>query len=430
MVGTLASLTALFASLAILLLGGGLLGTLLAVRMATEGWSSSVIGIVMAGYPLGFVLATLWSRRLIETVGHIRSFAAFAAIAACTALLHGLFFNVPVWIAMRIAFGFSLASLYMITESWLNDRTPREFRGQVLATYGITTSVSLGLGQFLLNAWDVSGYQLFSLAAILLAAGLVPVSVMRIHSPEIVVRKRVSLRELHAISPLGMVGAGAAGLINGSFFALGPVFALLEGFSAREVATFMGAAVLGGLLIQWGIGHFSDRYDRRRLIVLIGLLVAGVSGMIAMFGGVSRLVLIGFAVVWGGMAFSLYSLSLALANDFMEPEERVPAGATLLLMHGIGMILGPLIMSGLMEPLGAGGLFWGIGAVSLLLAFFGQYRHRVGERIVVAEQEAFVPVGQPTPLSAELDPRAEIQLEFDFEFPESESDENADREAA
>lgn len=421
MLRTLGSLSPLFLSMGILLLGGGLLGTLLAVRMGVEGISPDVIGLVMACYSVGFVLATLVCSRIIQKVGHIRCFAAFAAIAACSALVHGLHVDPWLWAGMRITFGFAVAGLYMVTESWLNDRTPREFRGQVLGIYVVVTSVSLGSGQFLLNVWDVSGYQLFSLAGILMAAALVPVALTRVTSPEILPTRRVGLRTLYAISPMAMATAFAAGLSNGGFFALGPVFAVGMGFSTAEVASFMGAAILGGLFLQYLIGRLSDHFDRRRVIIVVTTLVAMVSLVIASLQQPPLALIIGLAALWGGLNFTVYALGLALAHDFMAPEERVPASATLLLVHGSGMILGPLLLARFMGVLGSQGLFLGLAIIGVCIACYGWYRDRVTETIPVTDQEVYRAVPQvvaSTPMTPILEADSEdTQLAFDFDPP-------------
>lgn len=420
MVPTLASLAALLSSVGILLLGGGMLGTLLSVRLGLEGVPAGVVGLVMACYSVGFVLGTLCCDRIIQKVGHIRVFAALAAVAACATLGHGLFVDPWFWAALRVVFGFAIAGLYMVAESWLNDRTPREVRGRVLGVYVVVTSAALGAGQFALALGDVAGPQLFSIAAMLLAAALIPVALARVPSPELAVTGRVGLRRLYAISPLATITALGAGVTNGAFFALGPVFAVATGFSAGEVGTFMGAAILGGLVLQYAIGRLSDRFDRRRVIMSTALAVAAASVALAVLREQPLWVVIALVVLWGGTNFTLYALGLAMAHDFMAPEERVPASATLLLIHGIGMIIGPVGLSRMMEAAGPHGLFIGLALVAGLIAVFGGYRHWVGERIEVADQERYQAAPQAahsTPYWAGLDPAADdAQLEFDFAF--------------
>ena len=415
---TLASLGALLASVGVLLLGGGLLGTLLSLRLGQEGVPASVIGLVMACYSVGFVLGTLYCDRIIQKVGHIRVFAALAAIAACAALAHGLHVNPILWAAMRIIFGFAIAGLYMVAESWLNDRTPREIRGQVLGIYVVITSLALGSGQFILGFVDVTGHHLFSLAAMLMALALVPVALARVPSPELQYTGRVSLRRLYWISPLATVVAFGAGATNGAFFALGPAFAVDIGFSSAEVGVFMGAAVLGGLFLQYLIGRLSDWLDRRRVIMFTALAVSLASVGLVLIQNQPAWWIIPVVVVWGGTNFTLYALSLALAHDFMESHERVPASATLLLVHGIGMIFGPLSLSQVMVGMGPHGLFLGLAVIAALIAGFGWYRDLVGEEIAVDAQERYTATPQAshsTPYWTGLDPMTDDpQLELEF----------------
>lgn len=422
MFATLVSLAALLGSVGILLLGGGMLGTLLSVRLGIEGFTATTVGLVMACYSLGFVLGTLFCDRLIHTVGHIRVFAALAAVAACATLVHGLSVEPWLWAGMRILFGFCIAGLYMVVESWLSDRTPREFRGRVLGVYVVVSSAALGLGQFALGLGDVAGHELFSVAAILLAAALIPVALARVSSPVLPSPGRVSLRQLWWISPFATVTAFGAGVTNGGFFALGPVFAVQVGFTTAEIGTFMGAAILGGLIIQYGIGRLSDHFDRRRVIMLVALAVAFVSLALVLMGNQPLWRVIALVVLWGGANFTLYALGVAMAHDYMNADERVPASATLLLLNGMGMIVGPVALSQVMDLTGAHGLYLGFATVTTLIAAFGAYRERVGDAIEVESQERYRATPQATlstPYWAWLDLDSEdTQMEFDFDLPE------------
>lgn len=342
------SFGALLTSLVVLLLGSGLAGTLVALRMELEQFATTTIGLVMACYSLGYVLATLWFGRIIVRVGHIRSFAILASSAAGSTLVFSLFIDPVVWAVMRGIFGFSIAGLYMVTESWLNGRTPREYRGRMLAFYGISTYAAMGGGQFLVNLWPVEGFELFALATLLLGLSLIPVSLTRAPTPEVIETRPVPLRRLWRISPLGTMGSLCAGIVLGAFLALGPVFGRQVGLSVGEVSVLMGASLLGGLLLQWPVGGLSDRYGRRLSIVMVAIGLTIASWLLPLLGPGSDLLLVLLAVLWGGLAFTIYPLSLAMTNDHIEPEELIGAGAGLLLMHGVGLIVGPILLSQLM----------------------------------------------------------------------------------
>ncbi len=428
MLVTLSPFVALFVSVALLLTGGGLLTTLVGVRMSEEAFATEIIGVVAAAYSVGFVIATRVCPRVIAQVGHIRSFAAFAAMAAISTLAYPLLVEPWIWAIMRLTYGFSLAGLYMVIESWLNDRTPSDRRGQVLGIYSIVTYVALGGGQFLLLTGRTGGFELFSLAAMLIAAAVVPVTITRIASPALPEVGRVGVRELFAASPLGLVGSALAGVVAGSFLGLAPVFARDSGFDDLGIALLMGLSILGGFALQWPIGHLSDRFNRRDVLMGVSFAMAICSLAIVLATGQSQLAVIALAVLWGGLAFTLYPIAVSLANDFVEPSEMLGVSAGLLLVHGAGMIVGPLLASQLMAFVGPPGLFWTLAGAGVVLGSFAWLRQQVGPPIPVGEPATYRVVPTEGVYAGGLDPRyEEVQLEFEFdvevaEVPEPEAE--------
>lgn len=413
---TIAPFVALFCSFGLLLTGGGMLGTLLGIRMTLEWFPTQVIGIVTACYSVGFILATQVCGRLIARVGHIRAFAGLSAVAASSTLAYPLMVDAVLWGAMRVVYGFSVAGLYMVVESWLNDRTPRQFRGQVFGVYSVVTYVGLGGGQFLILMGDPQGFELFSLSAMLIALALVPVTIARTTSPELIQVRTVRLRELYRISPLGLVGAGLAGAVNGAFLGMAPVYAKGVAFSSDAIAMLMGTTIVGGFLLQYPIGRLSDLYSRRRVIAAVAFAVALVSGLIVAATGVSNTAVIGLCVLWGGLAFTLYPLAVSLTNDFVAPSQVLGASAGLLLVHGMGMVVGPVSASLLMGQVGPAGLFWTIATVAVALMLFAWFRERVGPPVLAETSTSYQNAPRNTPYGSALDPRYdEVQMEFDFE---------------
>jgi len=81
----------LLLGMGVLMLGAGLQSTLLGLRATLEGFPAPVTGAIMSCYYLGYLLGTVAAPRLLQQVGHIRVFAALAAIAATAILLQGAF---------------------------------------------------------------------------------------------------------------------------------------------------------------------------------------------------------------------------------------------------------------------------------------------------------------------------------------------------
>ena len=134
MKNALAPVAALLIGVSILLTGQGLQGTLLPVRAGLENFSTISIGIIGGAYFLGFTVGCLKGGELVKNVGHVRVFAAMTALASASPLLHGLLLDPLVWGLLRALTGFCFAVLYVVIESWLNDRATNENRGVIIST--------------------------------------------------------------------------------------------------------------------------------------------------------------------------------------------------------------------------------------------------------------------------------------------------------
>src|SRR5258708_13181688 len=110
----------LLLGMGVLMLGAGLQGTLLGLRATLEGFPTPVIGVIMSCYYVGYLLGTFGAPRLVRKVGHIRVFAALAAVASAAILVQGSFVNALPWAIMSLVSGVCFAGIYVVAETWLN----------------------------------------------------------------------------------------------------------------------------------------------------------------------------------------------------------------------------------------------------------------------------------------------------------------------
>jgi MFS family permease len=358
-----------------MMLGVGLQGTLLGVRATIEGFPTVVTGVIMSAYFAGFVGGSLLTPRLVERVGHIRVFAALASTASVGALVHGVFLIPWIWIVVRLLSGFCMAGLYIVVESWINDRATNESRGKLLSVYMVVSLGSLGLGQFLLNAADPAGVLLFLLASVLVSLAVLPIALTPGSAPAHEEAQSMGLRTLWKVSPLGLIGVMAEGLAAAAFYGMGAVYAREQGMDAFGVSLFMAAATFGGMIMQWPIGHASDRSDRRTIIAMVSVAGALASFAAIFLGGVAQLVAV---ALLGGTMMPLYSLSIAHTNDYLQPSQMVAASSSMILMSGTAAIAGPILASLWMQFAGIGGFFLFISSSLLLVGAFAIYRSMRG----------------------------------------------------
>ena len=410
MLRVIGSLSALLLGMSVMLLGNGLFGTLTALRMTIENFAPATIGVVVACHSVGFALACLTCGRIMRRVGHIRVFAAFAAILAFCCLCFPIVVHPAAWIVLRLLFGYSAAACFMVGESWLAGAAPRDMKGKVFAIYMVVNKASFGLGQLFLIVGDPAGDRLFMLTAALYALCLIPIALTRASGPEQLGRERLSFAALYRLSPVGVAGAISAGFTNASLVGLGPVFAAGRGLGVKEVSLFMVAYLMGNLALQVPIGRCSDRFDRRSVLFAVAAMTAAACILMAAIPAPGFYGLLALSALVGGVSATVYPIAMTHATDLARAEQTVSLHAGLLLAFSFGASTGPILASLAMQWIGDGGLY-GFGAgMNVLLALFILYRK--SRRVAVPDEQQTAFIGMPqqiqtTQAAAGLDPRTQ-----------------------
>jgi MFS family permease len=364
----------LLLGMGVLMLGAGLQSTLLGLRATLDGFPTLVTGFVMSCYYVGYVFGTFVAPPLLRKLGHIRVFATLAAVASVAVLIQGCFVNPVTWGAMRLLSGLCFAGIYVVAESWLNDRASRANRGRVFAVYMLVLYIGLGAAQFLLILANPLTATPFMLVSILISLAMVPIVVSAQQVPEHAVPRKVRLRDLYGNSPLGVVAVTVSGLISAIIFSMGPVYARLSGLDTRGVAAFMAASILAAVVTQYPVGRLSDRMDRRTVIAAVCTLIMILAGSIVAFPGMPHALFLTLAALFSGFALTLYSLSVSHVNDKLEPAQMVAASSALLLLNGTAAALGPILAGSLMTAFGTPAYFATLAALSGLLAIYDLWR--------------------------------------------------------
>lgn len=370
----LSPISSLLLAVAILIMGNGLQSMLLPVRATFEHFDMIEIGLMGSSYYLGFVIGCIYGSRAIQRVGHIRTFTALSAIASTVVLVHGVLAEPLTWVALRAVTGFCFAGLYLVIESWLNERASNENRGLIMGIYTMINLAVIVVGQMMLTLGNPLQFPLFAYASILVSLAAVPVAMTSSEQPVMLTEARLRPTKLYRISPVGVVGVFFAGVAGGAFWTLGPAYEIEAGADVRDAAIFMSVAVLGGALVQWPIGRLSDRIDRR--IVMIGACAVGVlaAGGLILIGTANSLYVTVLGAIFGAAAMPLYAICAAHMFDLVERSELVETSSGLLLGNSVGATAGPLVASFLMRLTGPGGLFLATGGAHLILGAFVIWR--------------------------------------------------------
>ncbi len=377
---------ALLLGFGVLMLGDGLQGTLLAVRADMEGFSATTTGMVMSAFYIGFLFGSVLSPKITANVGHIRVFAALAALASAAILVHALFINVAAWFALRFLSGFCFAGLYIVAESWLNDRASNETRGKLLSLYMVVTYLGTGGGQLLLNLAEPTEFPLFIITSVLISIAVVPLLLSAGSPPVFRESINISLRELYRISPLGISSMFIVGLVTATFFSLGPVYGQRIGLDIENISYFMTAAFIGTVILQGPIGGLSDRFDRRIVLIIVSLLTALSAAFCTIAVQYSTQAVLLASGLFGGLAFPLYSVCIAYTNDHLKPNQMIAASGGLVLVSGLGAVAGPILVASIMDNFGEQYFFWSMAAAHALIGAFGLIRMTMRAAIPLDKQ--------------------------------------------
>ena len=401
------AVAAIIVGVAILQGANGVTGMFLPLRMTAEHFPATAFGFVVTAHSLGFAIGCLVGVKIIQRVGHIRAFAAFAAAMSATALAFAIDTNPVWWTIVRVITGFCMAGLMTIAESWLNERTPNYARGRVIGMYMICNKLAFAIGQLMLATGNIMGYGFLMIAAAGYSLSLIPVAMSTSTSPPINGVDRLGVRELYRFAPAAAVGCFATGLINTPVISIGPVYAAQLGMSTTTISILMAGMQIGSLVLQWPLGWLSDKFDRRYVIVGAAGAVALISLLLGFVSNVPFALLLLLFALWGGFALTIYAICIAHANDFAAPEQRVSLSSTLLLAWASGSIVGPTLASVAMDRLGPGGLFLYCAVIAAIVTGFVLWRMTRRRAKPASERDRFVSVPTTTPLVVpQLDPRA------------------------
>ena len=395
-------ISSLFLSIKFLAIGYGIMITYIGVYLKQAGVSSFSIGLINSAFFLGAIASSIFSQKIISTIGHIRSFASFAALMVIAFLLHSVYLNEFFWGFLRLISGFSFYALLIIVESWLNEKSSNSQRGQILAIYTIIFYLSTALGQLFLTIPKDSEFFVFTVGSVLVLFSLITIAMTKIKEPILKPFEQYSFPKLYSIVPLALTGSFIGGFFVGSFFTMLPLTILHKFDSTTILSIFMSLTLIGGLVSQWPIGKLSDKYGRRKLIAFCGFFTAFVSLLFIIVPELNSYYYI-LALLLGVTIFAIYPLSLARANDVLdENKDMVEISRALLFAYGAGSFIAPIILGIIFTFLNYEAIFFIYLTIGFFLGLYSLSRKRV------ADDDMSVFVNFPVtsgPVAAQLDPR-------------------------
>ena len=420
MLQVIGSAWALMLGMFLLMVSNGLQGSLIGIRGSIENFSTSELSIITSAYFIGFLFGSRLAPEMIRRVGHVRVFAALGSFISAVLILYPTITEAWAWILLRVIFGFSFSGVYVTAESWLNNSATNETRGKALSLYMIVQMSGIVASQMLLNVADPAGFVLFVIPSVLVSLSFAPILLAATPTPAFETTKAKSLPELYRISPTGMVGMFLLGLIFAAQFGMASIYGTQAGLSVAEIGLFVSAIFLGGLVLQFPFGWFSDRMDRR-VLIFVAAAGGGLAGLLGWLGGGSFEVVLAAGFLMGGVSNPLYALLIAYTNDYLETEDMAAASGGLIFVNGMGAILGPIVTGWAITAFGPGGFWVFLMSIMVLLAVYVAYR-MTQRASVYAEEDDYDAVAYAPVLPTGTAVAVEAAQEYYAENADSESD--------
>jgi MFS family permease len=399
-------LLSLYLAMGFLAVGYGMLMTYIGVYLKNSGSSDIAIGLINSAFFIGAILSSLLSQKIISTIGHIRSFSTFAAIMVITFLFHSMYVDEIFWAVLRLISGFAYYGILIILESWISEKSVDENRGQILAMYSITFYSSTAIGQMILNIGENLQQTIFIIGSILVLGSLIVIAITKIKEPILIPFERYSFPKLASVAPLALLGSFIAGFMVSGFFTMAPLFALETFQAMNNLVIFIMLTLFGGLIAQYPVGRFSDRFGRRKFIAYGGIFIAFISFLFVINSGNTTFhFLLGVLLRMG--IFCIYPLSVARANDVNKDSKNVvEISRSLLFVYAIGSFSAPMLIGFGNSMIGFKSMFVFYIILGIILCIFALSRDRVpDEQLTVFVNAA--------PLSTEvlpqIDPRQDEQ---------------------
>ncbi|WFB61075.1 MFS transporter [Paenibacillus sp. BR1-192] len=356
-------------------LSQGLLLPVLAIFLERMGISSSMNGLNAAALYVGSFAMTLVAERLLGWVGFKKLIVSGLVLVMLSLVAFPLIPSVAVWFVLRVLVGIGDSALHYAAQLWVLMMSTVKNRGRSISFYGMSYGLGFSIGPLGIPLLKYGEAVPFLILAVLFLFILL---VVLFKLPNLKPEKSEQGEQQpagrylksyrlawFALIPAFLYGYMEAG-INSNF----PVYGLRSGFTLGEISTLLPFVGIGGLLLQLPLGIWSDKFGRKRVLTIAGI-VGGCSFLLIPVAGTNFWATLLLLTVAGGLVGSFFSLGLAYAADIL-PRVLLPAANVVASFHfNAGSIAGPNAGGAIMETGWNGGIFVLLGGLYIVFACTG-----------------------------------------------------------
>ena len=350
---------------------------LLSLRLDQAGWSGAMIGLNTSFMALATLSLAPFIPALAKHFG-IRALLVTALLTGATATLgFGWAQSIWSWFFLRFMLGCALTVLFILSEFWINAAAPDDRRGLIMGIYGTVLSLGFASGPLVLQQTGTAGEWPLVLGAGIFALALLPVWLAGHQTPQMDGHAGLGFVPLFRSAPVAALAALLFGAVETGAFSVLPVYGLRIGLDDQAAAMQISAVAMGNLFFQIPFGLLADRFDKKRLLLLIAAL-AGLSMLVIPFLAPNSWIYLVVLCLWGGVAASLYSVGLALLGAQFHGALLVAANALFVMLYAMGQMVGPPLLGWSMDLVNPHGYIWAsaglFGVYIVVVLVFGRTR--------------------------------------------------------
>lgn len=362
---------------------GVMMGTsipIVPLALEARGVDRLTIGLSGALWSVGLLVFGAYIPRWAERVGAITLIWIALIGSAVIQLVQAFTLDLPIWTllilwsALRFVQGAAVGIPWLVTEIWINLVVEERNRARALALYATLIAGGLAAGPLVLQIVGVAGPAPFIACAVLTLAVGLPLLAAR-GAPRIEPEAGGRLMDTVWIAPVAMLAALAAGTGETVVFTFLPVYGVEIGVDAKAATLWQTAFVIGNLVLQLPIGWIADRLPRLG-VLLACVLASAVSAVILPFVGASPWTMWPLLVIWGGIAFGIYTVGLTILGQRFAAGDMARANAAFVMLYTVGSLIGPPISGAAMDIFGGRGLGWSLAGAYALCALAMVVMHR------------------------------------------------------
>lgn len=362
---------------------GVMMGTAIPIvplALEARGVDRLTIGLSGALWSVGLLVFGAYIPRWAERVGAVPLIWIALIGSAVIQLIQAFTLDLPIWTllilwsALRFVQGAAVGIPWLVTEIWINLVVEERNRARALAIYATLIAGGLAAGPLVLQIVGVAGPAPFIACAVLTLAVGLPLLAAR-GAPRIEPEAGGRLMHTVWIAPVAMLAALAAGTGETVVFTFLPVYGVEIGVDARSATLWQTAFVVGNLALQLPIGWLADRLSRLG-VLLACVLASAVAAAILPFVGASPWAMWPLLVLWGGIAFGIYTVGLTMLGQRFAAGDMARANAAFVMIYTFGSLIGPPVSGAAMDIFGGRGLGWSLAAAYGLCALAIVVMHR------------------------------------------------------